>query len=224
MMQKPFCSAKVKMALPILSSPIMVSVDHHGGAVVRLTPSRWILSLLPALALLAGGAGAQTPKLQLGGYEQSLRLMEQGECARAQEKLMPNGRPAPGDEVAMSDLGSCYLRAAAKKTDAETADRWRETGAGLILIAANTGVRQAQEEMVRLYLDDKLFFRDPYEAAKWYSVWQANRSQMHFGQIEFDAALVKQMNSSFTPDQWAEGKARAERWHQTSLSAQSTAP
>jgi hypothetical protein len=35
---------------------------------------------------------------------------------------------------------------------------------------------------------------------------------MQLGQIEFDPDLMKQMNASFTADQWDEGKARAVKW------------
>jgi hypothetical protein len=192
--------------------------------VLRLFPSRWFPLLI--LAAMSGAAVAQsgTPKLQLGGYEQALRLMEQGDCASAEEKLLPSGRAAPGDEVAMSDIGNCYIRAAAKINDPDVAQRSRELGAGWILVAANLGVRRAQEEAVRLYLDGRIFMADPYEAGKWYLVWSGNRSQMQLGQIEFDTDLLKQMNSGFTPDQWAEAKARAAKWRPVTLPSRTTAP
>ena len=69
------------------------------------------LARLGALALLAVPlalwAQATTPKLQLAGYEQALRLMEQGQCNRAKEMLLPGGRAQPGDEVALADIGGC---------------------------------------------------------------------------------------------------------------------
>jgi hypothetical protein len=175
---------------------------------------RWFSSF--ALAACAFGAAAQSTKLQLSGYEQSLRLMEQGECVRAQDKLFPNGRPHPGDEIAVSDLGSCYLRAANKMSDNDGAERFREIGAGWILMAANAGERKAEQEAVRLYLDGKVFIPDPYEAGKWYTIWTLNRSQIQFGQIEFDADLTKLMNG-FSADQWAEARARSARWRPVTL-------
>lgn len=174
-----------------------------------------LLLLFPLSLLIAEFASAQStaPKLQLGGYEKALRQMEQGECSKAQENLAPNGRVAAGDEVALADLGSCYLNAAKKLSDPDAAQRSREIGAGWILRAANAGMRPAAEEMVRLYLDGRVFIPDPYEAAKWYTLWAANHSQMQFGQIEFDRELLKQMNQNFTAEIWAEGKARAQKWH-----------
>jgi len=124
--------------------------------------------------------------------------------------------------VQVTDLGSCYLRAANKLSDPE-AERSREIGAGWILIAANAGERRAQEEAVRLYLDGKVFMVDPYEAGKWYALWKANRTQLSFGQVEFDADLVKQM-SGFTQEIWGEADARAKRWHPISLRSSQNAP
>jgi hypothetical protein len=183
-----------------------------------------------ALALsLALSAGAQqsttTPKLQLGGYEQALRWMEQGQCAKAKEALIPGGHAQPGDEVALSDVGNCYLRAADKLSDPAAAQRSREIGAGWILRAANTGLRRAAEEAVRLYLDGKVFMVDPYEAGKWYTLWNANRTEVQLGQLEFDADLLKQMNATMTPEQWAEARARAQKWRPiTALSQTRNAP
>jgi hypothetical protein len=190
---------------------------------LKLVSRSLSFALAAALANWAATAVAQTPKLQLGGYETSLRLMEQGECGRAEDRLLPNGRAHEGDELIVADLGSCYLRAAAKMNDPEAADRSREIGAGWILTAANAGVRRAQEEAVRLYLDGKVFFFDPYEAGKWYTLWSNNHTQMQFGQIEFDADLLKLMNSSFSASQWTEARARAIKWRPVTLASQ-TAP
>jgi len=181
------------------------------------------LSCLLFVSLIAGAAQAQTPKLMLGGYEQSLRMMEQGECAKAEDKLMPSGHAMAGDEVVMSDLGACYMRAAKKQKDPEQAERLRETGAGWILAAANAGERGAQQEAARLYLDGQVFFEDPYEASKWFALWTANHSQMHFGQIEFDPVLLKQINS-FGQDVLAEARERAIAWRPTILPGGRTAP
>lgn len=164
-----------------------------------------------AFSALTGAAFADTPKLVLGKYEGALKLMEQGQCDKARETIAPGGKIAAGEEVAISDIGDCYLRAAAKEKDAEAAQRMREIGAGWILHAADIGIREAQATTVKLYLDDKVFFTDPYEAAKWYLIWQNNRSQMQFGQVEFNAALSKQLNA-YNADVWAEGKARAALW------------
>jgi hypothetical protein len=183
---------------------------------------RFRFSVLLFAAAFAISAEAQTPKLQLGGYEQSLRMMEQGECSKAQDRLLPNGRAQAGDEVIMSDLGDCYLRAAKKITDPEAAQRSREIGAGWILAAANAGVRGAQEVAVRLYLDGQVFFVDPYEAAKWYGLWVANHTQMHYGQVEFDAELLKQING-FGQDILLEAHDRAAKWRPTSLPTSKTA-
>ena len=181
------------------------------------------LSVLLLATVFAAAAQAQTPKLQLGGYEQSLRMMEQGECAKAQNRLLPNGHAMAGDEVIMSDLGECYLRAAKKQPDPELAQRSREMGAGWILSAANAGVRSAQEVLVRLYLDGQVFFADPYEAAKWYGLWVANHTQMHYGQIDFDADLLKQINS-FGQDILLEAHDRAAKWRPTNLPTLKNAP
>ncbi len=185
-----------------------------GKAGWRCVLRLWSIPVLAVSFVVAQGAYAQSTstKLQLGGYEQALRLMEQGQCGKAQEKMAPQGRTEPGDEVALSDIGNCYITAAKKIQDPEAAQRSRELGAGWILRAANMGVRRAAEEMVRLYLNDSIFIKDPYEAAKWYFLWSANHSQMQLGQIEFDPDLMKQMNASFTADQWDEGKARAVKW------------
>ena len=67
---------------------------------------------------------------------------------------------------------------------------------------------------LKLYLDGKVFYPDPYEAGKWYLLWQNNRSQMQLGQVEFDPALSKQLNG-YSADVWAEAKARAKSWKQT---------
>lgn len=160
---------------------------------------------------LSGAAFADQPKLVLGKYEAALKLMEQGQCDKARETVAPSGKMAAGDEVAISDIGDCYLHAAAKEKDADAAQRMRETGAGWILHAADIGIREAQATAVKLYLDDKVFFADPYEAVKWYLIWQNNRSQMQLGKVEFDANLSKQL-SAYNPDVWAEGKARAAAW------------
>lgn len=185
--------------------------------------------LVPALSgaalsvlVFAGAAFAQgTPKLVLGKYENALKLMDQGQCEKAKDILFPGGKPLQGDEVSVSDMGDCYLKAAAKAPDAEAAQKSRETGAGWILFAAGLGVREAQSTAVRLYLDGKVFALDPYEAGKWYLLWQANRSQMQLGQIEFDSSLLKQMNA-YGNEVWAEARARAQAWKPIALTRRPT--
>lgn len=173
--------------------------------------------ILPALAL-AGAASAQTPKTQLvlGKYESALKLMDQGQCEKAQNMLFPGGHMVAGDEVAISDIGDCYLKAASHITDADAAQKSRETGAGWVLRAADMGVREAQATAVKLYLDGKVFVVDPYEAGKWYLLWQSNRSQLQLGQVEFDRDLSRQINAYGT-DVWTESRNRAQHWTSTTL-------
>lgn len=179
--------------------------------------SRFIFAL-SALAL-AGSASAQSkPPLNLGKYEQALKMMDGGQCEKAKDLLFPGGRAIQGDEVAVSDIGDCYLRNAGKMSDAAAAQKERDNGAGWILRAADLNVREAQATAVKLYLDGKAFVVDPYEAGKWYLLWQANRSQMQLGQVEFDQALSKQMYS-YGNDVWVEARARAQAWKPTALQA-----
>jgi hypothetical protein len=98
-----------------------------------------------------------------------------------------------------------------RRQDADAAQKALETGAGWILRAADIGVREAQATAVKLYMDGKVFSVDPYEAGKWYLLWQANRSQMQLGQIEFDRDLVRQLNA-YGNDVWTESRARAQAW------------
>jgi len=181
-----------------------------------LRVSRLVLAL--SVLAFAGAASAQStqPKLNLSKYESALKLMDQGQCEKAKDMLFPSAVMLQGDEVAISDIGDCYLKAAGKMQDAEAAQKSRETGAGWILRAAEIGVREAQSTAVKLYLDGKVFTVDPYEAGKWYLLWQANRSQMQLGQIEFDSALSKQINA-YGNDVWAEARARAQAWRPTVL-------
>ena len=176
---------------------------------MRLSPSR--LAVIAVCFSLGSAALADQPKLVLGRYESALKMMDQGECDKAREMLFPGGKAAPGEEVAISDMGDCYLKSANKAPDAAEGQRRREIGAGWILRAATLNVREAQATAVKLYVDNKVFFTDPYEAVKWYLIWQSNRSQMQLGQVEFDNNLTKQL-TAFTPDVWAEGKARADGW------------
>jgi hypothetical protein len=171
-----------------------------------------------AAALFMHGARADTPKLVLSPYEQALRLLEQGDCEKGQKLLVPNGQARPGDDIAFTNIGECYLTTK-KVADDDEAQRFRETGAGWILLAANRGLRTAQEVAVRLYLDGKVFMIDPYEAGKWYMIWQQNRSQVQYGPVEFDANLLRQMNTTFTPAHWAEAKSRAADWHPTTATS-----
>lgn len=183
--------------------------------------SRLVFALSAALsaALFAGAVSAQQPKLVLGRYENGLKMMDQGQCDKAKETLFPSGVLFQGEEVTIADVGDCYLKAADKEPDAASQQKMRETGAGWILRAADLGVREAAATAVKLYLDGKIFAVDPYEAGKWYLLWQSNRSQMQLGQIEFDSALVKQMNAYGT-DVWAEARARAKSWKPTALPRQ----
>lgn len=178
--------------------------------------SRTVL-VLSALAV-AGAASAQSskPPLRLSKYESALKLMDQGQCDKAKDMLFPSGHMVQGDEVAISDIGDCYVKAAAHITDADAAQKSRETGAGWILRAADMNVREAQATAVKLYLDGKVFLADPYEAGKWYLLWQANRSQLQLGQIEFDSSLVRQMNA-YGNDVWTEARGRAQHWKSTTL-------
>ncbi len=182
--------------------------------------SRLVLVLSGALcaSVFAGSASAQStqPKLVLGKYEQALKLMDQGQCEKAKDLLFPTGRMFQGDEVSISDLGDCYLKAGPKLADADAQQKSIETGAGWILRAADLNVREAQATAVKLYLDGKVFAVDPYEAGKWYLLWQANRSQMQLGQMEFDSGLTRQMNV-YGNDVWAEARARAQHWRSTAL-------
>ncbi len=176
---------------------------------MRLSLSRFAVF---AVCLSFGGAAlADQPKLVLGKYESALKLMDQGQCDKARELLFPGGKVAEGDEVAISDMGDCYLKAGAKATDQAEGQRLREIGAGWTLRAANIGLREAQATAVKIYLNGQVFFQDPYEAIKWYLLWQTNRSQMQLGQVEFDNNLAKQLNA-FGPDIWAEGRARFTAW------------
>ena len=180
---------------------------------------------LIAFAALAGAASAQssTPKIQLGGYERALKLMDQGECDKAKDLLFPTGKMIAGDEVAISDIGDCYMASAAKIKDPAAAQKTREIGAGWVLRAADIGIREAQATAVKLYLDNKIFFVDPYEAGKWYLLWQNNRSQLQLGKVEFDAELSKQLNA-YGPDIWNEARARAKAWKPTTLKSETDAP
>ena len=201
-MLKPADGAKPKIGL------WLVTIRFQEG-LLRLSPFR--LAAASVVFSLAGAALADQPKIVLGRYESALRQMETGQCDQARQTLFPNGKGAEGEEVAISDIGDCYLRAAGKAQDPAEAQTKREIGAGWILRAANLGVREAQATAVRLYLDGKVFFVDPYEAGKWYLLWQTNRSQMQLGQVEFDVNLQKQLNV-LGGDIWAEARARAGRW------------
>ncbi len=182
--------------------------------------SRFASAVLPALATLAfaGAASAQstTPKLVLGKYESALKLMDQGQCEKAKDMLFPSGHMVEGDELAIEDIGECYLKAAGKQPDADAAQKMRETGAGWVLRAADMGVREGQATAVKLYLDGKIFVTDPYEAAKWYLLWQANRSQLQLGLVEFDSGLARQVNA-YGADVWGEARTRAQHWNRTIL-------
>lgn len=179
-----------------------------------------ILFVLTAF-VFAGAASAEQPKIVLGKFEGALKLMDQGQCEKARDLLFPGGRMIQGDEVAISDMGDCYLRAAAKQPDPAEAQKQRETGAGWIIRAADMGVRDAQATAVKLYLDGKIFVVDPYEAGKWYLLWQANRSQMQLGQVEFDRDLAKQVNA-YGNDVWIEARTRAQNWRQLTLKSAPT--
>ena len=145
-------------------------------------------------------------------------MMDNGQCEKAKDLLFPAGRMLQGDEVAISDMGDCYIRNAARLPDPEAARKEREIGAGWVLRAADLNVREAQSTAVKLYLDGKAFIVDPYEAGKWYLLWQANRSQMQLGQIEFDSSLSKQINA-YGNDVWVEARARAQAWRPMALKA-----
>lgn len=173
--------------------------------------------VLSALAF-AGAASAEQPKIVLGKFESALKLMDQGQCEKARELLFPGGAMIQGDEVAIADIGDCYLRSAAKLPDPDAAQKARETGAGWIIRAADMGVRDAQATAVKLYLDGKIFVVDPYEAGKWYLLWQANRSQLQLGQVEFDRDVARQVNA-YGNDVWVEARTRAQNWRQLTLKA-----
>ena len=185
-----------------------------GVPVLRLSR----LAFAAAALALAGAASAQStkPALVLGKYESALKLMDQGQCEKAKDLLFPSGHMVLGDELAISDIGDCYLKAASKLSDAEAAQKSRETGAGWVLRAADMGVREAQATAVKLYLDGKVFITDPYEAGKWYLLWQANRSQLQLGQVEFDSNLARQVNA-YGSDVWSEAQTRARQWRATTL-------
>ena len=179
---------------------------------MRLSPLR--LAVLALCCGMGSAALAEQPKLVLGRYESALKLMDQSECDKAREMLFPGGKIGQGEEVAISDMGDCYLKSATKASDPAEAQRRREIGAGWILRAANLGVREAQVTAVKLYLNGQVFFTDPYEAVKWYLLWQNNSSQMQLGQVEFDKNMAKQLNA-FGPDVWAEARARTAAWKPT---------
>jgi hypothetical protein len=206
-MMKASDGAKPKIGLWL--GPVLVTGPGPRRVVVRF--SLFCSALFLAAFAVTAPVFADQPKLVLGKYEAALKLMDQGQCDKARETLFPNGKMAAGDEVAISDIGDCYLHAAAKEKDADAAQRMRETGAGWVLRAAEFGIAEAQATAVKLYLDDKIFFTDPYEAVKWYLLWQNNRSQMQLGKVEFDPVLSKQL-SAYNADVWAEGKARALAW------------
>lgn len=163
------------------------------------------------LFALSGSALAEQTKLILGKYENALKLMDQGKCDQARELLAPGGRLAAGEEVAISDIGDCYLAQAGKQQSPAEAQRMRETGAGWVLRAANMGIREAQATMVKLYLNGQIFFPDPYEAGKWYLLWQNNRANLQLGTVEFDPNWAKVLNG-YGPGVWNEAKARAADW------------
>jgi hypothetical protein len=170
-----------------------------------------------ALLALSGAALADTPKLVLGKYESALKLMDQGQCDKAKDILAPGGKLGAGDEVAISDIGDCYIAAASKQQSPAEAQRMRETGAGWILRAANMGIREAQATAVKLYLNGQVFFPDPYEAGKWYLLWQNNRANLQLGQVEFDPNWAKVLNG-YGPDVWNEAKSRAASWKPPAIS------
>lgn len=176
-----------------------------------------------AFAFAGTALADPAPKLILGKYESALKLMDQGQCDKAREMLAPGGKLTEGDEVAISDIGDCYLAAAPKQQSPAETQRMRETGAGWVLRAANMGIREAQATMVKLYLNGQIFFPDPYEAGKWYLLWQNNRANMQLGTVEFDPNWAKVLNG-YGPDVWNEAKARAATWKPPAITSRTDAP
>ena len=145
-------------------------------------------------------------------YEGAMRLMSQGNYTDALKVLKAIANQVPDSEVALLQIGHCYIKMAKSATTAEAAQRNIDIGTGWILEAATVGLRDAQEELVQLYLDGKFFFSDPAEAGKWYLIWKDNRSDVAFGIGEFNRTLEKRLKLALNEDDWREARDRVKEW------------
>jgi hypothetical protein len=162
----------------------------------------------------AGKEDKDKPKdeVPLNAYETALKFVQKGDCARAREILDQIILQGPGSEVALLDIGYCYLQKASRPAGAEEARQIRETGVGWVLRAGNAGLRRAEEELVRQYLEGDVFLPDPTEAAKWYLLWKANRNSFQITPPEFDEKLEQKLQSSLSQADWTVARQRAIAW------------
>ena len=154
----------------------------------------------------------EEPDAPLTNYERALKLIQKKLCERAQEVLDPMIKQGVGSEVALLDIGTCYMQEALDTSNADEARRLRETGVGWVLRAGNAGLRRAEEELVRQYIDGEVFLTNPVEAGKWYLLWKANRSGYAITPPEFDEKLEQKLQSMLTTADWVSARDRALAW------------
>ena len=149
----------------------------------------------------------------LSTYETALKYLQKNDCERGQEILQPMIKEGAGNEVALLDIGYCYVQKASQTSDPAAAASLRKIGVDWILRAANAGQRRGQQELARQYLEGGVFAPDPKEAGKWFLIWKSNRGAFQVDPTASDQDLERKLQSTLTAADWEVARARAEAWH-----------
>lgn len=172
---------------------------------------------IPAVVRADGRFDRENPqkngKMSLSAYETALQYLQKSECRRGQEILEPMIKQGPGNEVALLDIGYCYIQQASQSSDPAEALRLRRIGVNWIQRAANAGQRRAQEELIRQYLEGGVLNPDPKEAGKWFLIWKSNRGSFQADPSESDEQLEKKLRSILTEADWDAARERSTSWH-----------
>ena len=145
-------------------------------------------------------------------HAEDLRL--HGQCAQAVpifRRLSARG----GFEIAQFNLGLCLLDLSKAEPEAQRASGLRAEGATNILAAANSGLANAQMNMVSLYLDGIGVLSDPIEAGKWALLYHSNGSRFVISLPDISPELQARLDGVLSAASWAEARSRADAWSPT---------
>lgn len=137
----------------------------------------------------------------------------QGRCNAAMPIYRALAAQGTGYELAEYNLGRCLLDTAAKQADPQAAAAMRLEAVQWTVKAANSGLPNAQNALVSVYLDGVGIAADPVEAGKWSLLYHSNGSRRLYGLPDTTPAVQARLDAALNDQSWAQAKARANAWN-----------
>jgi hypothetical protein len=170
----------------------------------------WACAL--ALPLMAQACSSDAPAPRASPYETGMKLKSEGHCDQAVPLLEPVAAQGRGFEVAQYQVGLCLLDLGRNAATPAERSELEAKAARWILLAGNSGLGAAQEQLSRLSLDGVGLPADKIEAGKWALLFRHNPMRLQIGPRDLDRQLDKRLQEALSADDWVAATARADGW------------